>query len=80
MIRVEGYPGPAPAVFQFEPLGGIPGWLWEIFSPLIHVVQGMVFRDLMDLRSESNCIAMGIISSPSIASSCHWIKPWSKQS
>ena len=32
LIRVEGYPGPAPAVFQFEPLGRIPGWLWEIFS------------------------------------------------
>ena len=63
MIRLEGYPGPAPAVFQFEPLGRIPGLAVGNLQPLLQVVDGRVFRDLTILRSASNCIVMGTISS-----------------
>ena len=77
--RVDAFWRGIPGLLRFEPLGGIPGLAVGNLQPspfpvLLRVAHGKFFRNSTDLSSKSNCIAIGIIPSPLIASCCHWIK------
>ena len=76
--RCLSRPCPASYCLSGQDSGPLP------FPLLLHVAHAKFFRNSTDLCSKSNCIAIGIIPSPLIASCCHWIKsastPYSRPS